>query len=557
MPLDERTARPTLISARSIRAGLNSLLGRDIVVLGVILVIAAATRFIGLAGRGDFDSDQGHDMLTLVRLVRDGQFPLLGPPTSIGDFHHGAAYYYLLAPFAWLSGADRAIGVMAGIAGFGVAAVGVTWWLGRSIGGRAVGAMAGLLLAISPAAIEESTFIWNPNPIPFFAATSLAVAWRAKQTGRAAWWAVSVATAGMVVQLHVLGIVFLPAIVAFLVVDAFRAFRAGERARVRAAMRGLGAGLLIVALLFVPLLIHELQTGFLETQRFLAYLSTPGGHGTLDPAGRLLFAGLRVVGWPLIGLVTSAPVASVLVVSLTVVLGAWLMLAGRGEDRFAARWLGLTIAWGIVALSVLAPSLQTVVAGLPNDHYHAFLDPVVVILVALALRAIGSGSGLDPAVDRVARGLVIGVLTALVVFDVGRWPPTTQVNGGWPLARDAGARIVRLEPGATVDVRSLPAFKTGEGIGYPIEVAGGSADIAMDETDARAPLRAGSTLVIVCDRLFETVIGDPCGGPAEDRYLRELLGDGADRDGNAGDAAPALIDRFDASPRTSISVYRP
>ncbi len=557
MPPDERIARSALISARSIRAGLRDLLARDIVVLAVILAIAAATRFIGLAGRGDFDSDQGHDMLTLVRLVRDGQIPLLGPPTSIGDFHHGAAYYFLLAPFAWLSGADRAIGVMAGIAGFGVAAVGVTWWLARSIGGRGAGAMAGLLLAVSPAAIEESTFIWNPNPIPFFAAIALAAAWRAKQTGRAAWWAVSIAAAGMVVQLHVLGVVFLPTIVAFLVVDAFRASRARDRPRVRAAIRGLAAGLVVVALLFIPLLAHELQTGFLETQRFLDYLYTPGGGGTLDPAARLLFASLRVVGWPLVGLVTSAPVASVLVVSLTVVLGAWLMLAGRGEDRFAARWLGLTVAWGIVALSILAPSLQTVVPGLPNDHYHAFLDPVVVILVALALRAIGRGSGLNPAHDRVARVLVIGVLTALVAFDIGRWPPATQANGGWPLARDAGARIVQLGPGTTFDVRSLPTFKTGEGIGYPIEVAGGSAEIAMDEADARVPLRPGSTLVIVCDRLFETVIGDPCGGPAEDRYLSQLVGAGAGGTGAAGGAAPVLIDRFDASPRTSISVYRP
>ena len=34
--------------------------------------------------------------------VRDGIVPLLGPPTSIGDVHHGAWYYYLLAPAAAL-----------------------------------------------------------------------------------------------------------------------------------------------------------------------------------------------------------------------------------------------------------------------------------------------------------------------------------------------------------------------------------------------------------------------------------------------------------------------
>ena len=40
---------------------------------------------------GTWDADQGHDMLVLRAFVRDGVVPLLGPPTSIGDFHHGAA----------------------------------------------------------------------------------------------------------------------------------------------------------------------------------------------------------------------------------------------------------------------------------------------------------------------------------------------------------------------------------------------------------------------------------------------------------------------------------
>ena len=45
-------------------------------------------------------------MLVLLAMTQGGELPLLGPPTSIGDVHHGALYYYLLAPAAWLSGAD-------------------------------------------------------------------------------------------------------------------------------------------------------------------------------------------------------------------------------------------------------------------------------------------------------------------------------------------------------------------------------------------------------------------------------------------------------------------
>ena len=42
-------------------------------------------------------------MLVLRALVQSGELPLLGPPTSIGDFHHGVLYYYLLAPAAALT----------------------------------------------------------------------------------------------------------------------------------------------------------------------------------------------------------------------------------------------------------------------------------------------------------------------------------------------------------------------------------------------------------------------------------------------------------------------
>ena len=533
------------------RALAAAMFERDRLVLLGILVIAALARIPGLTTRGDFDGDQGHDMLVLLHFVRDGQIPLLGPPTSIGEFHHGAAYYFLFAPLAWLSGADP-IAILAGIATLGIAAVGVTWWLARAIGGRAAGAIAGLLLAVSPAAIEESTFIWNPNPIPFFAVVALGAAWRARATGRARWWTLAMASAGMVVQLHVLGIVFLPSILAFGVATAIRAARDGDRQRARVVVRGLGWGIGLVAVLFVPLVVHELQTGFLETHRLLAYLTGPDGDpvGALDPFERLMFTSLRIIGWPLVGLVTSAPFAAVMVVSFAVVLGTWAMVGGLGEERIAARWLGFTIASGALGLVFLAPSLQTVVAGLPNDHYHAFLDPVVIILLALAMRALGAGAGLATGADRAARLVMTAALIGLVILGVSRWPPQRQVAGGWPAARDAGARVVAAFPGATFDVRGLPVFKSAEGIGFPIVAAGGTAAIATGLASSGAPLASGSVLVVVCDRLFEAVIGDPCGGPAEDRFVARLAASGATTDGLV------VVERFDASVRTSVSIYR-
>lgn len=534
-------------AVRRVAAAVRATFERDTLVLAGILILAALVRFAGLETRGRFDGDQGHDMLVLLGFVRDGSLPLLGPPTSIGDFHHGAAYYYLLAPVAWLSGANPTA-IVAWIATMGIAAVGVTWWFARSVGGRVAAAIAGVLMAVSPAAVEESTFIWNPNPIPLFAALALGCAWRAHSTGGTRWWIPAVLAAGMVLQLHVLGIVFLPPILALALTDAVRAWRSGDGAKVGAVIRATVAGLALAALLFVPLLAHELGSDFEETRRALAYFSGGGDDGgRLDPFEQLAFTLFRVVGWPLVGLITDAPIGAIVSVSGATVLAAWLMLAGRGTDGTAGRWLGFTVLWSGIALSRLAPSLQTVVAGLPNDHYHAFLDPVVIVLVALAARALTRGTGPHPRVDVAARSIVAAGLVALVLLDVRLWP-RPDPNGGWPAARDAGARIVATAGGGPIDVRGLPIFKTSEGVGFPVIVAGGDAVVATDRESAIRPLLAGTTLVIACDRLFEEVIGNACGGPAEARHLGRLTGEGV---------IPALIERFDQSPRVVISIYGP
>ena len=67
--------------------------------------------------------------------------PLLGPPTSIGDFHHGAWYYYLLRPRRTLTGGDSPLAVVAADrARPGSPRSASTWWLARSIGGPLAGA---------------------------------------------------------------------------------------------------------------------------------------------------------------------------------------------------------------------------------------------------------------------------------------------------------------------------------------------------------------------------------------------------------------------------------
>jgi len=132
------------------------------------------------------------------------------------------------------------------------------------------------------------------------------------------------------------------------------------------------------------------------------------------------------------------------------------------------------------------------------------------------------------------------VFVLLIVLEVSRWP-IPDPNGGWPAAAASGTRIVATTGSNPIALLDLPAFKTPAGTGFPIVMAGGTL------TD---DVWSAAFIVVPCDRLFESVVGLKCAGPAEGRQIHYLVADGAHPE-------PTLVTRFDASPRISISIYRP
>jgi len=94
---------------------------------------------------------------------------------------------------------------------------------------------------------------------------------------------------------------------------------------------------------------------------------------------------------------------------------------------------------------------------------------------------------------------------------------------------------VRTTGDRSIALFSVPTFKSADGLAFPL----------VHQGAVVGPLGSGSALVVVCDRLFESVVGAPCGGAAEEATLGPT------------DATLRLADRFDASSRTSVSVYLP
>lgn len=525
-----------------------------------ILILAAFLRLGNLAARGTWDADQGHDMLVLRALVLDGRLPLLGPPTSIGDFHHGVLYYLLLAPAALISRADP-VAVTTWIALGGVAAVAVTGWLARSIAGPIAGLLAALLLAVSASGVEESIFIWNPNLIALSSSIALAAAWHAWRSRRARWWLVAGAAAVVTMHCHVLGAILTPVIGGLLVADLRRRRQAGNR-RGADEVGGAAIGWLALAVLsYVPLAIHEIGSNGSELRAAIAFVSGGGGPATIPLPARGPIVGLRVLGWPLTGLITAAPLATVLSAALVVGLATWRgWLAGRrrtaaagvnergidggdgddGDDeRTAVRWLALGLVWTVVALAIGALSLATVVAGLPNDHYHAFADPMVIVLVAIGLSKlarIGPGPRRAPIPVAIAGAVVV----ALIGWNLANQPPAKAADGGWAAAQSAADRVVGLSAGRPIVLTSLPTFKSDEALRMPL--AARDADVMPAGPNGPAFEAPDAVRVVLCDQLFREAIGTDCGGPAEDALI--------------GQQAPAtLAARFEAAPGRWISIY--
>jgi hypothetical protein len=107
-------------------------------------------------------------------------------------------------------------------------------------------------------------------------------------------------------------------------------------------------------------------------------------------------------------------------------------------------------------------------------------------------------------------------------------------NGNWPGAQQAAARLapeIRNVPTALIDV---PPFKPVTAYSYPLGLLG-VMPVAVP---------AARRLVVICDDLFQAVVGAACRGPAEAAALAR-----------AGISGPVLVDRFSPAPSRTISVY--
>lgn len=366
--------------------------------LALALVAAAYLRFAHLP-YSEIGPDQSILYLIAMRFVNGGALPLAANKSSAGIMNPPLIEYLLALPLLLRATVISPIIFHAALSWSSVALL--AWGSQRLFGWR-VAALATLLFAVNPWAVHYSRFIWNPNPIPFFAAALLLalLAMLCQEKGtrdpRSAWWlALALPCLAAITQLHLSGLALLPA-VGLILLLTWRRWRPGGW---RGWLRPLAVGTLGACLLYLPFLLFEQAVGFGDMQAVVNALV--GGRsaitGTVPPAetntASLALALELVSGAAVWGTQTAWPAALPPGFALTT-LARWLFVACLlwAAVRVLHRWWTRQplSPWQWAQAALLLWTLLPLLLYLRHtvylqNYYFLYLFPAPFLLIALCL----------------------------------------------------------------------------------------------------------------------------------------------------------------------------
>jgi 4-amino-4-deoxy-L-arabinose transferase-like glycosyltransferase len=178
----------------------------DLAAVAALVALAAAVRLPGLLTVPRF-TDEQLDVLYTLPLYR-----LQGLPVVAFDPYNGPLYSYLLAVTLWLLGPEPYTPRLMVLL-LGLATVAATYWLGRSLGGRAAGLVAGgLLVGSAVHVVVNSHIAWSNATTPLFTTLAFCIILPAVTRGSGPRLALGALAFALALQTHPSVAFFLPGV---------------------------------------------------------------------------------------------------------------------------------------------------------------------------------------------------------------------------------------------------------------------------------------------------------------------------------------------------------
>lgn len=235
-----------------------------------VLLVSAFLRLYRIGDYLTFLGDEGRDVL-IAKEILEGNFTLLGPRASAGDFFLGPVYYYMIAPFLWLFRFDP-VGPAIMVALLSVVTTWLTYYVGKRWFSEKAGLAAAALYAVSPVVVTYSHSSWNPNVLPFFALLLIYLLFLAIEQQKGWKYFVGVGVLlGIALQLHYLAL-FLAAIVFFY--TFFASWLRENKIKIGLVIKRYLQIFLGFIIGFSPFLLFEVRHGFPNLKTIFGFIFT-------------------------------------------------------------------------------------------------------------------------------------------------------------------------------------------------------------------------------------------------------------------------------------------
>ncbi|MCL4366170.1 glycosyltransferase family 39 protein, partial [Patescibacteria group bacterium] len=335
-----------------------------LLILGAILLLAAFLRFYRLEDYMTFLGDEGRDAIVIKNMFTAYHFPLIGPPTSVGNIYLGPLYYYMMAiPMGIFYLNPAAAAGMNAL--LGVVTVALIYYLGKLWFNRQAGLIAAYLYAISPVTITYSRSSWNPNPAPLFALISIFSLYKLHKTGNFLWLSLTGFFIAAALQMHYLAAILIPVVVCCRIYEIV--VRKLNKLKVKSLTGGTVLGIFSFIFVMSPLIWFDLRHNYLN-YRAITELLEGGGAVKSDILANILklpsLYSHNLIGRYIAGenFYLTIAVSLLIVAALIYKLSYWPKIA-----------LGVWLIIGLFGLTFYQQSVY--------DHYLGFLNPVPFLLL--------------------------------------------------------------------------------------------------------------------------------------------------------------------------------
>jgi uncharacterized membrane protein len=376
-----------------------------LIILISIVLLAAFLRLYRISDYMTFLGDEGRDVM-VAREILSGDFTLLGPRASAGDFYLGPIYYYMIAPWLGIFNFDP-VGPAVMVALVGIATVLLVYFVGSRFFDKRAGLIASALYAVPPLVITYSHSSWNPNVLPFFSLLIIFAVYQAvknKDKGRN-YFLLSGFLLGIALQLHYLAL-FLGVIVFLYVLLAAKFFykKILTLSTVRNYLQIFGG----FTIGFSPFLLFEVRHGFSNTKTIFNFITNDTLSKNYDKGasfvsiifdvfyrsfGHLVFNSLYVENR-----FGESQAFALFATVVTIVSIAAIVNVYRAKNKMAVLIIYLWLFMGVVLFGFYKKPIF--------DYYLTFMFPVPFLIIGYFISSM----------SQLKNKKILGAVTALVLF---------------------------------------------------------------------------------------------------------------------------------------------